>query len=83
MRFTSAAVLAGLLSSGSALVPSPFEHYGVSHTAQKRQASSTFPQAAGTSSLSEPMEVSGTFDGGMVRFDRGGVCTRQCPILLS
>lgn len=73
MHFSTTAVLAGLLSGTLALVPSPFDHYGVSHTVQRRQASSTFPQAAGTSSLSEPMEVSGTFDGGMVRFDRGGM----------
>ena len=35
------------------------------------------PDAAGTSSLSEPMEVTGTFDGGMLRFDRGVKCGGQ------
>lgn len=40
-------------------------------------ATTTFPTAAGESSLSEPMSVTGTFDGGMVRFDRGVSCTGQ------
>jgi hypothetical protein len=78
MHLTTAAVLAGLLSGTSALVSSPFEHYGVSHSVQKRQASSTFPKVAGTSSLTKPMEVSGTFDGGMVRFDRGSRLRSWC-----
>ncbi|KAF2492981.1 pectate lyase, partial [Lophium mytilinum] len=37
----------------------------------------TFPSAAGTSSLSEPMVIDGAFDGGMYRFDRGTTCTGQ------
>ncbi|KAF2251601.1 polysaccharide lyase family 3 protein, partial [Trematosphaeria pertusa] len=40
-------------------------------------ATTTFPEAAGSSSLSEPMVVTGEFDGGMVRFDRGVSCTGQ------
>ncbi|KAF2464274.1 uncharacterized protein BDR25DRAFT_319338 [Lindgomyces ingoldianus] len=40
-------------------------------------ATTTFPEAAGSSSLSEPMKVSGTFDGKMVRFDRGTACSGQ------
>lgn len=83
MYFPTSAVLGGLLSSTLALVPSLFDHYGVSHNVQRRQASSTFPPAAGTSSLSAPMEVSGTFDGGMVRFDRGGTSIGRLPRYVS
>ncbi|CAE6445951.1 unnamed protein product [Rhizoctonia solani] len=42
----------------------------------KRAASCTFPSPPKTSSLSAPITVTGTFDGGNVRFDRGsGACT--------
>lgn len=40
-------------------------------------ATTTFPQAAGESTLSEPMVVTGEFDGGMVRFGRGVDCSGQ------
>lgn len=40
-------------------------------------ASTTFPEAAGESTLSEPMVVTGEFDGGMVRFGRGVDCSGQ------
>ncbi|KAF8602435.1 hypothetical protein BDV93DRAFT_443985 [Ceratobasidium sp. AG-I] len=44
----------------------------------KRVASCTFPTPPATSSLSAPITVTGTFDGGNVRFDRGsGACTDQ------
>ncbi|GAB1522676.1 hypothetical protein RhiTH_005798 [Rhizoctonia solani] len=44
----------------------------------KRAASCTFPIPPKTSSLSSPITVTGTFDGGHVRFDRGsGACTEQ------
>ncbi|CAE6413202.1 unnamed protein product [Rhizoctonia solani] len=44
----------------------------------KRAASCTFPTPPKTSSLSAPITVTGTFDGGNVRFDRGsGACTDQ------
>ncbi|KAF8756283.1 Pectate lyase [Rhizoctonia solani] len=44
----------------------------------KRAASCTFPTPPKTSSLSAPMSVKGTFDGGNVRFDRGkGACSGQ------
>ncbi|KAI5835282.1 polysaccharide lyase family 3 protein [Schizophyllum commune Tattone D] len=42
-----------------------------------RAASCTFPSPPSTSSLSEPMTVTGDFDGGNVRFDRGTSCTGQ------
>ncbi|KAG9121680.1 hypothetical protein FRC07_002275 [Ceratobasidium sp. 392] len=44
----------------------------------KRAASCTFPSPPKTSSLSAPISVTGTFDGGNVRFDRGsGACKGQ------
>ncbi|KAG8711653.1 hypothetical protein FRC11_002232 [Ceratobasidium sp. 423] len=44
----------------------------------KRAASCTFPSPPKTSSLSAPITVTGTFDGGNVRFDRGsGACKEQ------
>jgi hypothetical protein len=43
-----------------------------------RAASCSFPSPPKTSSLSKAMTVSGTFDGGNVRFDRGsGACNGQ------
>ncbi|KAK7054388.1 hypothetical protein VNI00_003582 [Paramarasmius palmivorus] len=43
-----------------------------------RAASCSFPSPPETSSLSEPMTITGTFDGGNVRFDRGsGACEGQ------
>ncbi|CAE6437660.1 unnamed protein product [Rhizoctonia solani] len=44
----------------------------------KRAASCTFPTPPKTSSLSAPITVTGTYDGGNVRFDRGsGACSGQ------
>lgn len=62
--------LLGLASTVSALRV-PTEFLGATQIT-KRQASSTFPAAAGYSALSKPMSVTGTFDGKMFRFDRGG-----------
>ncbi|EXJ80119.1 pectate lyase [Capronia coronata CBS 617.96] len=57
----------GVLSSG--LAPR--------HAPLHRRASFPIPAAKGTKSLSSPMTVSGTFDGGLVRYDRGKACTGQ------
>lgn len=62
--------LLGLASAVSALRV-PAEFVGATQVS-KRQASGTFPKAAGYSALSKPMTVTGTFDGKMARFDRGG-----------
>src|SRR4051812_18138361 len=44
----------------------------------KRAASCSFPSPPKTSSLSAPITVTGTFDGGNVRFDRGSAgCNGQ------
>jgi len=47
-------------------------------TIVERAASCTFPSPPRTSSLSSAMTITGTFDGGNVRFDRGsGACKGQ------
>lgn len=73
--------LLGLTSTVSALgVPKEsMKATGVT----KRQASSTFPTAAGYSALSKPMVVTGTFDGKMYRFDRGGKYCNSEPVGLA
>ncbi|CAE6495706.1 unnamed protein product [Rhizoctonia solani] len=43
----------------------------------KRAASCTFPSPPKTSSLSKPITVTGTFDGGNVRFDRGSEACKE------
>lgn len=67
----SSAILLGLLAGVQALIASPFANSVSSRSLGKRLASSTFPSAAGTSSVSKPIEVSGVFDGKMYRYDRG------------
>lgn len=70
--FTPVALL-GLASSISALhIPRQY-----ANTTTTQAATSTFPEAAGYSELSEPMSVTGTFDGEMFRFDRGVSCSGQ------
>ncbi len=70
--------LLGLASMVSALrIPRQFGQFLAATNATATnttsgQASSTFPEAAGYSQLSEPMSVTGAFDGKMFRFDRGG-----------
>ncbi|KAF5361133.1 hypothetical protein D9758_009054 [Tetrapyrgos nigripes] len=52
--------------------------HGIPSTPTKRAASCSFPSPPSTSSLSEPMTITDTFDGGNVRFDRGsGACGGQ------
>ena len=69
MQLTSAAIV-GLLTVVSALVPSPFGR-DATRSIEERQASSPFPSAGGYSKLSFAMSITGVFDGGMKRFDRG------------
>ncbi|KAH8831703.1 polysaccharide lyase family 3 protein [Flagelloscypha sp. PMI_526] len=48
----------------------------VAHPAKR--ATCTFPSPASTTSLDEPMTITGSFDGGNARFDRGsGACEGQ------
>ncbi|KAG9083454.1 hypothetical protein FS749_006019 [Ceratobasidium sp. UAMH 11750] len=71
--FTFAALTAAVafLAQTAAAAPSPSVYV-------KRAASCTFPSPPKTSSLSAAKTITGTFDGGNVRFDRGkGACTGQ------
>lgn len=63
------AFVASVLASPA---PNPFEPTPV---LKKRFATNTIPASKGYSALSTPKVVTGTFDGGMVRYDRGG---RDC-----
>lgn len=49
--------------------PNPFEP---TPALAKRFATKTMPASSGYSVLSTPKVVTGTFDGGMKKFDRGG-----------
>ncbi|KAG8716724.1 hypothetical protein FRC08_008923 [Ceratobasidium sp. 394] len=83
--YVALAALATSLFSATAAAPSPTTHVDefVRRDADappfiKRAASCTFPTPPKTSSLSAPITVTGTFDGGNVRFDRGsGACNGQ------
>lgn len=51
--------------------PNPFEP---TPALAKRFATKTMPASSGYSVFSTPKVVTGTFDGGMKKFDRGGKC---------
>ncbi|CUA78011.1 hypothetical protein RSOLAG22IIIB_12985 [Rhizoctonia solani] len=74
--FTTIIAASVFLAQTAVAVPSPsVDSNGVY---VKRAASCTFPGPPKTSSLSAPMTVKGTFDGGNVRYDRGkGACSGQ------
>ncbi|KAG8687635.1 hypothetical protein FRC09_013377 [Ceratobasidium sp. 395] len=83
--YVALAAFAASLFGSAVAAPSPTTHVDefVRRDADappfvKRAASCTFPSPPKTSSLSKPITVTGTFDGGNVRFDRGsGACTGQ------
>ncbi|CAE7145007.1 unnamed protein product [Rhizoctonia solani] len=87
MLAISYATLAAFAASLVATAPSPTTQGHVDEFVRrdadaplfvKRAASCTFPTPPKTSSLSAPITVTGTFDGGNVRFDRGsGACQGQ------
>ena len=63
------------LAASVIAVPSPSDAFSKT---EKRAASCTFPSPPKTSSLSAAKTITGVFDGGNVRFDRGaGACTGQ------
>ncbi|CAE6521264.1 hypothetical protein RSOLAG22IIIB_06171 [Rhizoctonia solani] len=78
VSFTFSTIIAAVafFSQNAVAVPSPSVRSNGVHV--KRAASCTFPNPPKTSSLSAPMTVKGTFDGGNVRYDRGkGACSGQ------
>jgi hypothetical protein len=68
-----------LLLSSLALGAVSFDGFGLEprKAPLNRRASFPIPSAKGTKSLSSPMTVTGTFDGGLFRFDRGTTCGGQ------
>jgi hypothetical protein len=64
-------------TSTAASEPTGFTGRNSTSNGGSTTASKTFPTAAGESTLSEPIVVTGEFDGGMVRFGRGVSCTGQ------
>ena len=76
---SGAASSASDAASGAASASAPASSSGSSSgtSASGGATTGTMPASAGTSTLSEPMLVTGEFDGGMVTFDRGVECTGQ------
>ncbi|CAE6344698.1 unnamed protein product [Rhizoctonia solani] len=72
--FATVAVVAGFFAQAALALPSPT----ADGLFAKRAASCTFPTPPKTSSLSAAKTITGTFDGGNVRYDRGsGACEGQ------
>ncbi|GAB1522062.1 hypothetical protein RhiTH_005168 [Rhizoctonia solani] len=72
--FATVAVVVGFFAQAALALPSPT----IERAHVKRAASCTFPTPPKTSSLSAAKTITGTFDGGNVRYDRGsGACTGQ------
>ena len=53
------------------LINSAIVAFSVGAAVVSAAATTTFPSAAGATSLSAPITVTGTFDGKMYRYDRG------------
>lgn len=84
--FASLAILVAIAAAFVQATPTPTVHLKDPYVRRdaeappfvKRAASCTFPSPPKTSSLSKAMNITGTFDGGNVRFDRGsGACDGQ------
>ncbi|GAB1524557.1 hypothetical protein RhiTH_007711 [Rhizoctonia solani] len=78
ISFKLSTIIAVSAFFAQAAIAAPSPTIDTSAAFMKRAASCTFPTPPKTSSLSAPMSVKGTFDGGNVRFDRGkGACSGQ------
>ncbi|QRV95700.1 pectate lyase [Ceratobasidium sp. AG-Ba] len=76
VTFASLAAIAGFFAQAALAAPSPTVDTDGAFV--KRAASCTFPTPPKTSSLSAAKAITGTFDGGNVRYERGsGACTGQ------
>ncbi|KAG8692485.1 hypothetical protein FRC08_009742 [Ceratobasidium sp. 394] len=76
VSLASLAAIASFFAQTAVAAPSPTVDADGSFV--KRAASCTFPTPPKTSSLSAAMSITGTFDGGNVRYDRGsGACQGQ------
>ncbi|KAF8603947.1 pectate lyase [Ceratobasidium sp. AG-I] len=78
VAFTFAALTAAVALFAQTAVAVPSPSVDANGVYVKRAASCTFPSPPKTSSLSAAKVITGTFDGGNVRFDRGkGACGGQ------
>ncbi|KAB5594597.1 putative effector protein [Ceratobasidium theobromae] len=78
VAFTFAAITTAVAFFAQTVVAVPSPGVDASGVYVKRAASCSFPTPSKTVSLSSPKTVSGTFDGGLVRYDRGkGACSGQ------
>ncbi|KKY20339.1 putative pectate lyase [Diplodia seriata] len=75
--FPNAAQNARLAAAAATPVSTPGSATTPATTPAATAAASGFPASSGTSQLSEPMTVTGNFDGGMKAFGRGVDCTGQ------
>ncbi|CEL61023.1 hypothetical protein RSOLAG1IB_04263 [Rhizoctonia solani AG-1 IB] len=77
VSFTFATLTAALALFTQTAVALPSPNVDSNGTYVKRAASCSFPKASKTTSLKEPMTIKGTFDGKLVRYDRGKKCSGQ------
>lgn len=78
VSFTFATVAAAVVLFAQTAVAAPSPSVDANGVYVKRAASCTFPNPSKTTTLSAAKVISGTFDGGLARFDRGaGACSGQ------
>ncbi|CAE6430997.1 unnamed protein product [Rhizoctonia solani] len=78
VSFTLTTVIAAAAFFAQIAIAAPSPSVDSNGIYVKRAASCTLPSPAKTSSLSAPMTIKGTFDGGNVRYDRGkNACSGQ------
>ncbi|QRV97728.1 pectate lyase [Ceratobasidium sp. AG-Ba] len=78
VAFTFTAITAAVALFTQTALAAPSPTVDANGIFMKRAASCTFPSPPKTSSLSAAKTITGTFDGGNVRFDRGkGACNGQ------
>ncbi|CAE6431469.1 unnamed protein product [Rhizoctonia solani] len=77
VSFTFATLTAALALFAQTAVAVPSPSVDSNGIYAKRAASCSFPKASKTTSLKEPMTIKGTFDGKLVRYDRGKKCSGQ------
>lgn len=86
MQFTSIALFfASALLVAASPAPNNAGEFAPTPVLKKRFATNTLPASSGHSVLSTPKVIAAgaSFDGGMVRFDRGGKSTQSHFSLLS
>lgn len=72
-----ASIAASILAFAAAATASPAKSSPMNFFSLTKRASLPIPASAGSETLSEAMEISGTFDGGLKTYGRGVSCTGQ------